>query len=138
MRVWAGQWMQEESAWPRWVGDSLTQTPSAKCGHTCTLYSTCSAACTITAALTTAVYYTTSHDVIHVHIAILERRYTYNTYIISQYTVPVPIISLISRGIHRYTNSNPPLDLDQLDSQVVKTSALESRSRGFESRPSGL
>ena len=32
----------------------------------------------------------------------------------------------------------PPLDLDQLSGQVVKTSALESRSRGFESRPSGL
>ena len=39
---------------------------------------------------------------------------------------------------HRYTHSNPPLDLDQLSGQVVKTSALESRSRGFKSRPSGL
>ena len=34
--------------------------------------------------------------------------------------------------------SNPPLDINLLGDQVVKTSALESRSRGFESRPSGL
>ena len=31
-----------------------------------------------------------------------------------------------------------PLDLDQLGGQVVKSSTLESRSRRFESRPSGL
>jgi len=43
--------------------------------------------------------------------------------------------SLMHRGTHRSTHSNPPLDLDLLVGQVVKTSALESRSQGFESRP---
>ena len=42
------------------------------------------------------------------------------------------------RGTHRYTHSNSPLDIDQLEGQVIKTPALESMSRVFESRQSGL
>ena len=48
------------------------------------------------------------------------------------------ITSLMHRGTHCYTHLNLPPDLDQLSGQVVKTSALESSSRGFESRPSSL
>ena len=48
------------------------------------------------------------------------------------------IRTLMHRGTLRYTHSNLPLDLDQLGGQVVKTSAQESMSRGFESRPTGL
>ena len=45
--------------------------------------------------------------------------------------------AMYQREYPHYTHSNPPLDLDQLGGQVVKRSALESRSRGIESRPSG-
>jgi hypothetical protein len=36
------------------------------------------------------------------------------------------IISLMHRGTHRYTHSNPPHDLDLLSGQVFKTSALKA------------
>jgi hypothetical protein len=48
----------------------------------------------------------------------------------------VCVEGMMHRGTNRYTHSNPPLDMDQLGGQVVKTSAQESRNRGFESPPS--